>query len=109
VAALFTRDGVWRMPKIPVELAGREEIRAWGDAGSGRAYIQELIRLRDRSSELNYAIYHDRYRRTPDGWELRAQRSLPPVHREQQLWTQTGPLHRHEIGSNRRSARPIAY
>jgi hypothetical protein len=22
VAALFTRDGVWRMPKIPVELAG---------------------------------------------------------------------------------------
>jgi len=31
VAALFTPDGVWRMPKIPVELAGREAIRAWGE------------------------------------------------------------------------------
>jgi ketosteroid isomerase-like protein len=93
VASLFTPDGVWRMPKIPVELAGREEIRAWGervpafvdflvqtthpgpirldgDAASGRAYIQELIRLRDGTSELNYAIYHDRYRRTLDGWKF---------------------------------------
>jgi ketosteroid isomerase-like protein len=93
VASLFTPDGVWRMPKIPAELAGREEIRAWGervpafvdylvqtthpgpiqldgDAASGRAYIQELIRLRDGTSELNYAIYHDRYRRTLDGWKF---------------------------------------
>ena len=93
VATLFTPDGVWRMPKIPVELAGWEEIRAWGarvpafvdflvqtthpgtirvdgDSASGRAYIQELIRLRDGSSELNYAIYHDRYQRTPDGWKF---------------------------------------
>ncbi len=31
VALLFTPDGVWRMPKIPAELAGREEIRAWGE------------------------------------------------------------------------------
>jgi ketosteroid isomerase-like protein len=93
VASLFTPDGVWRMPKIPVELAGREEIRAWGqrvpefvdylvqtthpgtiqldgDTASGRAYVCELIRLRDGSSELNYAIYHDRYQRTPDGWKF---------------------------------------
>ena len=93
VASLFTPDGVWRMPKIPVELAGREEIRTWGervpalvdylvqtahpgtiqldgDAASGRAYICELIRLRDGSSELNYAIYHDRYQRTGDGWKF---------------------------------------
>ena len=93
VASLFTRDGVWRMPNIPVELAGQEEIRAWGervpqfvdylvqtthsgtirldgDTASGRAYIQELIRLRDGGSELNYAIYHDRYQRTPDGWRF---------------------------------------
>jgi hypothetical protein len=41
-----------------------------GDIASGRAYIQELIRLRDGSSHLNYAIYHDRYRRTPDGWKF---------------------------------------
>ena len=81
------------MPNIPVELAGHEEIRAFGkrvpsfvvylvqtthpgmirldsDTASGRAYIQELIRLRDGNSELNYAIYHDRYQRTPDGWKF---------------------------------------
>jgi SnoaL-like domain len=79
------------MPDIPAELAGREEIRAWGkrrpadylvqtthpgtiqldgDTASGRAYIQELGRSRDGRSFLNYAIYHDRYRRTPDGWKF---------------------------------------
>jgi SnoaL-like domain len=31
VASLFTPDGVWRMPDIPAELVGREEIRAWGE------------------------------------------------------------------------------
>ena len=93
VASLFTPDAAWRMPNIPVELVGQEEIRAWGervpgfvdylvqtthpgtirvdgDTASGRAYIQELIRLRDGSSELNYAIYHDRYQRTGDGWKF---------------------------------------
>jgi hypothetical protein len=30
VASLFTADGALRMPNIPVELAGREEIRAGG-------------------------------------------------------------------------------
>ena len=35
-------------------------IRLDGDAASGRAYMSELIRLRDGSSHLNYAIYHDR-------------------------------------------------
>jgi len=93
VATLFTQDGVWRMPNIPAELAGQDEIRAFGervpgfvdylvqtthpgavrldgDTASGRAYIQELIRLRDGGSELNYAIYHDSYRRTPDGWRF---------------------------------------
>jgi ketosteroid isomerase-like protein len=93
VASLFTHDGVWRMPNIPVELAGREEIRAWGervpalvdylvqtmhpgtiqldgDTASGRAYIQEFGRGRDGRSELNYAIYHDRYQRTGDGWKF---------------------------------------
>ena len=41
-----------------------------GDAASGRAYMSEVIRLLDGTSELNYAIYHDRYRRTPDGWQF---------------------------------------
>jgi hypothetical protein len=45
-------------------------IRLDGDTASGRAYLQELIRLRDGSSQLNYAIYHDRYQRTADGWKF---------------------------------------
>jgi ketosteroid isomerase-like protein len=92
-ASLFTPDGALRIPDANVELAGREEIRAWGervpavvdylvqtthpgtirldgDTASGRAYMQELIRLRGGSSHVNYAIYHDRYRRTPDGWKF---------------------------------------
>lgn len=90
LASLFTHDGALRMH---VELVGREEIRAGieqaqdrldyfvqnthpgtiqlaGDSASGRAYMSELIRLRDGSSHLNYAIYHDRYRRTPEGWKF---------------------------------------
>jgi ketosteroid isomerase-like protein len=93
LAGLFTPDGVLRMPNIPVELAGREKIRAWGDrvpvlvdflvqnthpgiiridgdTASGRAYMQEIGRARDGRSELNWAIYHDRYRRTDDGWRF---------------------------------------
>ena len=93
LASLFTPDGALRMPNIPAVLVGREEIRAggerlqsqWdffvqtthpgtiqldGDTASGRAYIQEIGRSRDGRSFLNYAIYHDRYRRTPDGWKF---------------------------------------
>jgi ketosteroid isomerase-like protein len=92
-ASLFTPDGALRMPNVPVELVGHDEIRAWGkrvpvmvryfvqntypgvirlegDTGSGRAYMHELIALRDGASELNYAIYHDRYQRTADGWRF---------------------------------------
>jgi ketosteroid isomerase-like protein len=90
VAALFTRDGALRMH---IEFIGREEIRAGvqqaqdaleffiqtthpgqisleGDCASGRAYLSELIRTRDGNSYLNYAVYHDRYQRTPDGWKF---------------------------------------
>jgi hypothetical protein len=93
LASLFTQDGALRMPNIPVELVGREEIRAWnervpalldffvqtthpgmiqldGDTATGRAYIHELVRARDGRQGLNYAIYHDRYQRTPDGWKF---------------------------------------
>jgi hypothetical protein len=41
-----------------------------GDTASGRAYISELVRFRYGRSELSYAIYHDRYQRTPDGWKF---------------------------------------
>jgi SnoaL-like domain len=41
-----------------------------GDTATGRAYIQELARTRDGRQGLNYAIYHDRYQRTGDGWRF---------------------------------------
>ena len=44
-------------------------IKLDGDTASGRAYLCELIHLHDGSSELNYAIYPDRYQRTSDGWK----------------------------------------
>jgi ketosteroid isomerase-like protein len=93
LALLFTPDGALRMPNVPVELVGREQILAWrdrrealvdyfvqtthpgtiqldGDTASGRAYLHEVIHLGDGSSHLNYAIYHDRYQRTGDGWKF---------------------------------------
>ena len=92
-ASLFTQDGAWRMPNIDVELVGRAEIRAgverlqehWdyfvqnthpgtiqleGDTAIGRAYILEFGQLRDGSSQLHYSLYHDRYRRTDEGWKF---------------------------------------
>jgi hypothetical protein len=41
-----------------------------GDTASGRAYMSELGRARDGRQGLNYAIYHDRYQRTGDGWKF---------------------------------------
>ncbi|GAA3432742.1 nuclear transport factor 2 family protein [Kutzneria kofuensis] len=91
LAALFTADGVLRIQHIV--LAGRDEIRAsieqlranWeffvqnahpgavtidGDTASGRSYIHEFGRFRDGSSHSNYSLYHDEYRRTPNGWRF---------------------------------------
>jgi ketosteroid isomerase-like protein len=93
LASLFTEDGVLRMPIVPVEFVGREEIRAGGerlqslheffvqtthpgtiqlegDTATGRAYIQEIGRAVDGRQGLNFAIYHDRYRRTAEGWRF---------------------------------------
>jgi len=93
LASLFTPDGALRMPNVPADLVGRDQIRAvgeqlqsqWeffvqnthpgtiqldGDTATGRTYIQELVRTRDGRQGLNYAIYHDRYRRTGDGWKF---------------------------------------
>src|SRR5262252_7584618 len=87
-ASLFTPDGALRMPNIPAELVGREEIRAggqrlqalWeffvqtthpgtiqldGDTATGRAYIQELARAPRR----------------PPGIELRHLPRPLPAHR----------------------------
>jgi ketosteroid isomerase-like protein len=93
-ASLFTQDAVWRIPVVNVEFVGREEIRAgierlgeglWdylvqtthpgtiqleGDTASGRAYVLSFGHMRDGSSHLNYSVYHDRYRRTSEGWKF---------------------------------------
>ena len=93
VASLFTPDGALRMPNVPVELEGPEQIRAWGarvpefveflvqtthagvieldgDTASGRAYMQEVLRTREGHAEVNFSIYHDRYQRTAGGWKF---------------------------------------
>ncbi|MER5279356.1 nuclear transport factor 2 family protein [Streptomyces sp. NPDC002809] len=93
VASLFTPQGVMRWPHIDKEFIGRDQIRAgveWGqglweffvqnvhpgvirldgDTATGRAYIQEFGRMHDGASHLNYALYHDHYQRTPDGWKF---------------------------------------
>jgi hypothetical protein len=92
-ASLFTPDGKWRLPYINLELVGREEIRSgiermqgdWeyfvqtthpgtiqleGGTASGRAYICEFGHLRAGMSIRAYGIWHDRYRRTTDGWKF---------------------------------------
>jgi hypothetical protein len=93
LASLFTHDGAVRIPHINAEAAGREALGAGierlqglldyfvqtthpgtiqldDDTAAGRDYLCELGRFRDGRSQLNYAIYHDRYQRTPDGWKL---------------------------------------
>ncbi len=93
VASLFTEDAVYRIPDARIEHTGRAEILAgtvklaaeWayfvqnthpgpirldGDTATGRAYVFELGRLNDGRSIVNYALFHDRYRRTPDGWRF---------------------------------------
>jgi uncharacterized protein (TIGR02246 family) len=93
-ASLFTPDGVWRIPVVNAEFAGREQIRAgierlkqdlWdylvqtthpgpiqldGDTASGRDYVLSFGQTRDGRSHLNYSVYHDRYQRTQDGWKF---------------------------------------
>jgi ketosteroid isomerase-like protein len=97
LTALFIPDGAIRIPDADIEVVGHEQIKKLAvqrqqhfdvfvqnthpgaveiqeDGASGRAYVCELIRLRGGASHLNYAVYHDRYRRTPDGWRF-AERS----------------------------------
>lgn len=92
-ASLFTVDAHWQIAPGALEFTGREAIRAgmerlqgnweffvqqvhpgWisidGDTATGRAYTEELGRFTDGTSHANYAIYHDTFRRTPDGWKF---------------------------------------
>lgn len=93
-ASLFTHDGAWRIPHAGIEFLGRKKIQAaiqhaqdvlWeffvqnthpgtieleGDTASGRAHVLEFGRTADGSSRLHYALYHDRYERTAEGWRF---------------------------------------
>ena len=92
---LFTDDAVYRIPDVDIEFVGWEEIRAgnerlakdWeffvqntqpgsiqidGNLATGRALVFELGRQQDGQSILNYALFHDRYRRTEDRWKFSA-------------------------------------
>jgi hypothetical protein len=92
-ASRFIQDGAWPIPYIEVQLVGRGEIRAgiermqrlWDyfvqtshpgtieldrDTAAGRAYGSEFGHMREGRSELNYAVYHDRYECAPDGWKF---------------------------------------
>ncbi|OBJ04241.1 DUF4440 domain-containing protein [Mycobacterium sp. 1482292.6] len=92
-ASLFTSDGAWRMPHINALFVGMREIRAAvergqslfeffvqtvhsgpitldGDEATGRAYVAEFGRLIGGGSHSNYGVYHDRYRRTREGWRF---------------------------------------
>ncbi|UYM04248.1 nuclear transport factor 2 family protein [Solicola gregarius] len=91
--SLYTTDAVYRIPEVDIELVGWEAIRSgneqlaenWeffvqnthpgsiqvdGDTATGRALVFELGRQRDGRSVVNHALFHDRYRRTPDGWRF---------------------------------------
>ncbi|MBO2450619.1 nuclear transport factor 2 family protein [Actinomadura barringtoniae] len=93
LASLFTEDGALRMPNVPTEAVGPAEILAqgerlqarWdffvqnthpgavqidGDTATGRAYIHEVVRTLDGIEGVNFAVYHDRYQRTPEGWKF---------------------------------------
>src|SRR5256885_15587600 len=93
VAALFTPDGALRMPNVPVELVGREQIRAWrerrgafgedfvqtpppgtipldGGTAAGRAHLPQLLRPRGGGPHHDLAIYHDRHQRARGGREI---------------------------------------
>jgi hypothetical protein len=53
-----------------VVLPRESTIRLEGDTAVGRAYVSEFGRFRNSSSQLMYAIYHDRYQRTSEGWKF---------------------------------------
>ena len=75
LAALFTPDGALRMPNIPVELTGREEIRAGGERlqGQWEFFVQTThpgTIVLDGDTATGRAYIQDRYQRTGEGWKF---------------------------------------
>ena len=89
LASLFTHDGALRMPNIPVELVGREEIRAGGErlqaavgllrADHAPGHDPAGRRHRDRPGLHPRARPHPR---RPPGAELRHLPRPLPAHRD---------------------------
>ncbi len=92
-AALFAEGAVWDIPDMKARFDGPAAIRAgiermlglWeffvqtthdgvldgdGDEAYGRAYVSEIGRFHEGGSQLNYAVYDDRFVRTPLGWRF---------------------------------------
>ena len=55
---------------LHLKVGSHPVIRIDGDRATGRAYMQEIARAKSGFQGLNYAIYHDSYRRTDDGWKF---------------------------------------
>lgn len=92
-AALFADGATWDIPDMKARFDGRPAIRAgiermlglWeffvqtthegiiegdGDRAWGRAYVSEIGRFHAGGSQLNYAVYDDRFVRTAEGWRF---------------------------------------
>jgi ketosteroid isomerase-like protein len=92
-AALFADGASWSIPDMQAKFDGRPAIRAgiehmlglWeffiqtthdgvvdgdGDRAWGRAYVSEIGRFLTGGSQLNYAVYDDRFVRTAEGWRF---------------------------------------
>ena len=75
-------------------------IQVEGDTATGRAYIAEFGRLREGSSHLNYAVYHDPHQRTPPRVEVRR----PPLRDQVRRHHSTGGL-----GAARAGGHPLTH
>ncbi len=51
-------------------IADRVEIEALRGEFTDAVMMRDRARTRDGRQGLNYAIYHDRYQRTGDGWKF---------------------------------------
>jgi hypothetical protein len=65
-AAIERPQGLW---DYVVQTPHSGTIQLHGDTAVGRSYIAEFGRLRDGRVAPELVLYHDRYRRTPDGWK----------------------------------------
>jgi SnoaL-like domain len=65
VAPLFTPDGALRMPNLPAELVGREQIRAGGERVP--ALVDFLVQTTHPGA---IRLDGDRYQRTGEGWKF---------------------------------------